>query len=244
MRILIVGETCCDVFKFGYIKRLDPAAPAPVFNPIYSKKNKGMAGNVEENLKSLGAETVLYTNENWESITKTRFTDEKTNYILLREDVDDDKYGRCDVNYINFSHYDAVIISDYNKSFLTEQDIQFIIKNHPLVVIDTKKKIGPWCEDASFIKINNDEFNKAVQITEKLKEKLIITVGPEGCIHKGKRYPVPVVEQRDLSGCGDSFLAGFVFKFVETRNVDKAIEFGNECGTYVAQHRGVTVVKF
>ena len=49
MTILIVGDSCEDVFIYGDITRLTPEAPAPVFNPLREKTNGGMAKNVAKN---------------------------------------------------------------------------------------------------------------------------------------------------------------------------------------------------
>ena len=38
MTILIVGDSCEDVFIYGDITRLTPEAPAPVFNPLREKQ--------------------------------------------------------------------------------------------------------------------------------------------------------------------------------------------------------------
>ena len=58
-KILVIGELCIDRFVYGDTKRLSPEAPVPVFNPIETIENKGMAGNVVENVKSL-YETAKY----------------------------------------------------------------------------------------------------------------------------------------------------------------------------------------
>ena len=49
-KILVIGELCIDRFVYGEVKRLSPEAPVPVFNPKDIIENKGMAGNVVENL--------------------------------------------------------------------------------------------------------------------------------------------------------------------------------------------------
>ena len=38
MTILIVGDSCIDVFIYGEITRLSPEAPVPVFNPLDKRK--------------------------------------------------------------------------------------------------------------------------------------------------------------------------------------------------------------
>ena len=73
----------------------------------------------------------------------TRSVDERTNQILLRIDEND----KCKpINHTTltntiFSNYDAIIVSDYDKGFLTEDDINFISNSHPLTFLDTKKKL-------------------------------------------------------------------------------------------------------
>lgn len=242
MKILVIGESCKDVFKYGKVERLDPAAPAPVLNLLEIKENGGMAMNVFNNLQSLGADVSIHTNENWAQVTKTRFVDKKTNYILMREDQNDGQFGRCDLDLIDFSNFDAVIISDYNKGFLERNDIKEICKRHSLVFLDTKKEIGKWCECVTFIKINNYELQKAREVTAKLKERLVVTLGPAGASHKNTIYPVPSVEIKDLSGAGDTFVAALTVKYVETKDIGEAIKFANDCATIVVQKHGVSVI--
>ena len=239
---MLFGESCRDIWKYCKAERLEPSAPAIIVNPLEIKENDGMAANVVANLRSLGAEVSIHTNENWHEVTKTRFVDKKTNYILLREDNNDGQYGRCDLQKINFENYDCVVISDYNKLFLTKDDIKQICKNHSLVFMDTKKELGKWAECLTYIKINNYELSKAKQITTALKDKLIITLGPAGASHKETIYPVPSVEIKDLSGCGDTFLAGLATSYLQTHSIEEAIKFANLCATQMAQKSGVSIV--
>lgn len=242
MKVLVIGESCKDVFKYGKCERLDPAAPAIVFCPIETKENGGMARNVYNNLISLGADVDIHTNENWSIVTKTRFVDKKTNYILLREDSNDGQYGNCRLSTIDFKKYDAIVISDYNKGFITKNDIKKICDKHPLVFLDTKKEIGKWAECVTFIKINNYELSKANHITKVLKSRLVITLGPSGACHKDIIYPVKSVDIKDLSGAGDTFMSALAFKYTETKNIDEAITFANDCATIVVQKAGVSVI--
>ena len=56
MRVLVIGDSCTDVFVYGNIERICPEAPVPVFNPIHKVQNGGMARNVKSNLEALGLE--------------------------------------------------------------------------------------------------------------------------------------------------------------------------------------------
>ena len=50
-------------------------------------------------------------------------------------------------------------MSDYDKGFLFEEDIDIICNNNINVFIDTKKILGDWCKYSTFIKINNIEYS-------------------------------------------------------------------------------------
>lgn len=243
MKILVIGESCQDVFEYGVSDRLCPEAPVPVFNPTKTVKNGGMAMNVYRNLEALGVATEMITNNNWEKITKTRFVDFKTNHMFMRLDNNDEDYGRCDLNLVDFAKYDAVIISDYNKGYISEQDIKEISLSHNLTFLDTKKILGSWAEDISFIKINDYEFKRTLHnLTSKLIDKLIVTMGPDGCMYHDSIFPVPKVEIKDSSGAGDTFISALAFKFVQTGKIHESIAFANSCATYVVQKRGVNTV--
>lgn len=243
MKVLVIGESCLDVFQYGKCERLSPELPVPVFVPTTRTENPGMAGNVKNNLIALGADVHVHTNANWQSITKTRLVEHKNNHMFIRIDEHDGEYGRSDLKTIDFNLYDAVIISDYNKGFLTEAEIKFIAISHPLTFLDTKKPVGNWCKNISYIKINNSEFQKAKgNLTKDVINRLIITLGPDGAQHCGKIYPVPKVETRDVAGAGDTFISALCVKMIDTKKIEEAIKFANTCATRVVQKRGVTTV--
>jgi len=139
-KILVIGESCRDIFNYGRCTRLCPDAPAPVVNSLKVLENPGMAANVQNNILVMGGDAEIYTNDNWRNITKTRFIEITGNYIFMRLDDEKDGYGKADVKKIEYHKYAAIIISDYDKGFLSEGDISYISKAHPLVFLDTKKK--------------------------------------------------------------------------------------------------------
>jgi bifunctional ADP-heptose synthase (sugar kinase/adenylyltransferase) len=243
MKVLVIGDSCKDVHVYGASERLCPDAPVPIFVPTFKKTNKGMAGNVYENLLSLGVECDLITNE--KEITKTRYVEEKTNYIILRIDSGEEKINRVEgLENINYRAYDAVVISDYDKGFLSKEDILFISEKHPLTFLDTKKLLGPWVGKIKYIKINEVERKKSSHylISTSLYDKLITTIGSKGCEYQDNIYPVEKVEIKDLSGAGDSFLAALVFMFLQTEDINESLVFANECATKVVQQKGVTLI--
>ena len=247
MKILVVGESCADVYQYGDSVRLCPEAPVPVFNSNgVCNTNDGMAINVYNNIKSLiGNDEItvdIHTNKDWEQITKKRYVDFRTNYIVVRVDENENLYGSCLIRSIDFDQYDIVVISDYNKGFLSTSDIEYISKQPPVAFLDTKKILGDWSDGLNYIKINDVEYAKtAHSVTEKLKDKMIITLGPDGCEFLGHRYPVPKVEIKDAAGAGDTFIAALAVEYIKTKSITKAIEFANECATKVVQIKGVGI---
>lgn len=244
MKILVIGDSCKDVFIYGKANRLCPEAPVPVFIPQRKTETGGMAANVYENIESLGVEVDLITNP--EVITKTRYVEEKTNHQIIRVDSDSAKSKRVEgLEYIPYSDYCAVIISDYNKGFLEYDDIEYICSKHDTVFIDTKKIINEKMLGAKFIKINEHEYESNIEAGQHLNQfydKLIVTMSGRGCKHMDKEYRVEEVEVRDNSGAGDTFISALAIQYCRTTDIESAILYANECATIAVQHKGVTKV--
>ena len=245
-RVLVIGEQCDDIFIYGDTPRLSPEGPAPVFIPTREVYNGGMGMNVMGNLMALDIDVDFEHQQS--PITKTRHIHEPSNTLLLRidEELNIDNIGDR-LPKLDFWDYPMVVVSDYNKGFLTEEDIAYIGFKHPNVICDTKKKLGEWCKDLRFIKLNRTEFENNKEFIEEndwILEKLIITLDKDGCMYNNTMYPTEKVEIMDISGAGDTFVAGFVKEFLDTEDVPKSIQFGNRCSAQVVQKRGVTTIDY
>jgi bifunctional ADP-heptose synthase (sugar kinase/adenylyltransferase) len=239
-RVLVIGDSCRDVFVYGKCVRMCPDAPVPIFLPTERRNNGGMASNVVANIQKLGIECHLLCNT--ETIEKTRYVDEKTNHMFLRVDSGEENIERISgLTQELLSEYELIVISDYDKGFLHEEDIAFVCTHHQNVFVDTKKILGPWRAKAKFIKINEAEYNRTKHTVDST-DNMIITLGDNGCEYQGENFPVEKVEVKDMSGAGDTFLAGLVVKYLQTTNIRDAIAFANDCSTNVVQRRGVNVV--
>ena len=242
-KILIIGDSCKDVFVYCKTERLAPDIPVPILNVIEKKENPGMAKNLEMNIRSLTNDCDIITNSGWQNITKTRYMHYGSNHAFLRVDTADKIHRIINVNKIPLHKYYIIAISDYNKGFLTEKDIEYICKNHNNVFIDTKKILGNWLNKVKFIKLNDYEHERSKHaITKSMESKIICTKGDQGATFKNKIYSVKKVEIKDLSGAGDSFFAALMVKYVQTKSIEKSIIFANECASEVVQHKGVTVI--
>ena len=244
MQITIIGELCHDVFIYGDVKRLCPEAPVPVLTDIITESNLGMAGNVRENLRvhnpSLKISLIHQTN----SITKTRYIDHKTNHMFLRVDEGEDNIDSLVLTpekIEDISESDLVIVSDYNKGFLSEDTLIQIGKLSKLSIIDTKKIITEnLIKSFTFIKLNDLEYQRNKNISDKNKDKVIITLGMNGAKHDDIVFLSPSPKQTiDVSGAGDTFTAFFSLKYYETKNISESIKFANQMASIVVSKRGV-----
>ena len=244
VKVLVIGDSCLDEYIYCTTSRFCPDAPVPILKPESFVSTLGMAGNVVDNLEALGIEVELISNAN--KIKKTRYVDSKTNHMFFRIDEGEDDVfpiAQKSLDNINWEDYSAVVISDYCKGFIDENTIKYISKQHPITFLDTKKQIGSWVKNITFIKINDVEYRYSEKfIDNNYKDSLIITRGSNGAEYKGNTYPVKKVDVKDTSGAGDSFLAGLVGNYLETYNIIEAIKFANKCATQVVQKKGTAKI--
>ena len=157
MKVLLIGDSCEDRYFYGEAKRLNPEAPVPILEYRRGVTSKGMAWNLFNNLDAFGIEIDIVTNE--EEIIKTRFIDEKSNQQILRSD-EEPKIEPLSFDFPKewYSEYDALVISDYDKGFLTTEKIfELTSRFVGPVFIDSKKTLLP--EDA-YIKVNELEYER------------------------------------------------------------------------------------
>ena len=240
-RILLIGDNCVDRYMIGVVERLSPEAPVPIFNIKDSYDKVGMSANVRENLINLNCDVTFVTNKG--NIVKTRFIDQKSGQHLLRVDHDDPEVEPWDgtIGEFPWDIYHAVVVSDYNKGFLTYESIEQIIKSAGCpVFIDTKKQdLSRFGAPHVYVKINELEYKNRYSIPQ----NLIVTLGERGSMLKqlgseDKTYKTIQVEVSDVCGAGDTFLAALTHQYLLTQNIKIAIMFANTAAGITVQHRG------
>jgi len=232
-KVLLIGDSCLDKYVYGSVKRLNPEAPVPILDYKRTETRQGMAWNVFNNLKAFGLEVYMLTNK--ENIIKTRYIDEKTNQQILR--VDEEVHCEPMSYSIPNEKYDAVVISDYNKGFITQSkllEIPYQVKCP--VFIDTKKTILP--EYNCYIKINDLEYSKLNQIYN----NLIITRGSKGAEYDGILYPGEKVNVYDVVGAGDTFLSALTFGYLKYGRIEDAIPLANKAASIAVSNPGTYVL--
>ena len=233
MKVLLIGDSCEDRYFYGDVKRLNPEAPVPILEYKRGVTTQGMAWNVFNNLDAFGVEIDILTNE--EEIIKTRYIDEKSNQQIMRYD-EEPKIKPFSYEFPQ-GNYDALVISDYDKGFLTTEKIfELTSRFVGPVFIDSKKTNLP--EDA-YIKINELEYEKMSYCNH---DNLIITRGGKGAEYRGELYPAEKVNVFDVVGAGDTFLAALIYGYLKYGRIDKAIPIANKAAAVAVSHTGTYVL--
>lgn len=228
-KILLIGDNCTDIYQYGYVDRISPEAPIPIFVKTTSESKYGMAGNVFSNLFALGCVVDCFYEK---TSTKTRLIDIRSKQQIVR--IDDDLISEPVKLPEDFGRYDAVVISDYNKGTVSYQTIREVInKFDGPIFIDTKKTNLDEMEGC-FVKINELEYSKLK--TE--CSNMIVTLGAKGARYNDKIYSAQKVEVSDVCGAGDTFLAALTYQYLKTKDMEQAIKFAIKASSVTVQHLG------
>jgi D-glycero-beta-D-manno-heptose-7-phosphate kinase len=260
MNVLVIGDYCQDIFVRGRADRLCPEAPCPVLNPTTTEYNDGMAGNVAANVRSLAPDCHMSVVFQPDIIRKTRYVDATSGYILLRVDENDKVKKPIEFEALKReiesgrpmnTVYDIVLISDYNKGFLTEEVIQqvtaYMQKEGALVFLDTKKILGSWSKNVDFVKINEKECRQQSEHHHdplSYCRHLIVTLGARGSRYANTNVVVPStkVEVMDVSGAGDTYFAAFALRYAEHKDIIDAMGYANRAAAVAVSKHGVVAV--
>jgi len=243
MKILVIGEICVDKFVYCEAKRLSPEAPVPVLNPVKTVKNQGMAGNTLANVKALAPDYYTMSLGQNEPITKTRYVEEKSNHMFLRLDEGETTITpfkwTMDIDVL-IGQSDIVIVSDYNKGFLSDGDLKEIARKSKLSILDSKRKLtNELISGFTFVKLNESERLNNPNLTS---DNIITTLGKKGAEYKNILFESPNPQDTiDVSGAGDTFTAAFVVKYHQLKDERAAIKFANRKASEVVAKRGVVI---
>ena len=246
MKVLVIGDVIIDKYIYGTSTRISPEAPVPVITYIEEKETRGGAGLVYENLKSLGVNVDMFETHGKVSV-KTRIICD--GHYITRIDDDAQANGMAvlkQVQETNFSQYDFVVLSDYNKGVLDEaKDIIAHINKYDCKVIVDPKENAWFYENAWLVKPNYNEFHdlgfdewQGNIITTNAGEEVIATID-------GKSYEIPVnyLEVADVTGAGDCFMAAFVYGLTKSYTHKKCLEVAVKGSTESVKHAGTYILK-
>lgn len=230
-KVLLIGDNCEDVYRYGTVDRISPEAPVPVFKFSHEESRPGMAANVAENLDRLGCDVDFLTDK---PSKKIRLIDIKSGQHIVRID-EDVKAQAMDFETQIPKFYDAVVVSDYDKGTVSYSLLNELrsLYDGP-IFIDTKKTDLSGLSGC-FVKINELEFSRLKNPCD----DLIVTMSDKGARYKDKMFEAPKVGVVDVTGAGDTFLAALVYAHIDTGKMDEAIKFAIKASSITVQHLGV-----
>ncbi len=293
--IMVIGDLMIDHYIHGKASRLSPEAPVPVVAFKSEDFTLGGAGNVVQNLVSLGATVAvsgaigidtsanqLLNILNSEGVNTDLIVKEsdRLTTVKTRILVDGHQLARldkeCAHNLSTFAENklisklsaliqeaDVVVLSDYNKGFLSSYLTREIIKVAnsfgKKVIIDPKgsnylKYSGAYIikpnrsELAVAAKIDNIELEDAVHLAASIiieqtdVENLVVTLSEKGMMIFDKDgstlLPVKATEVYDVTGAGDTVLATIAYFIALGLSVIDACEIANHAAAIVIRQIG------
>lgn len=245
MKVLVIGDVITDKYIYGSSTRLSPEAPVPVVNLTDVKISQGGAGLVFKNLKSLGVDVTMLNLSNPASV-KTRVICDGHYITRIDEDyITDGQEALKSILEKDFSKYEYVILSDYNKGVLEySNDIIAYLNSFDCKVIVDPKRYASCYEGAWLVKPNGAEF-EGLGFTKWLGNIITTNAANPVIAEIDKEYytvPVEPVEVSDVTGAGDCFLAAFVYALTKEYNYQKALELAVQGSTESVKHVGTYIL--
>jgi len=228
-KVLLIGDSCEDEYIYGKCEGINSEAPVPIIKFSRIETKAGMAANVCLNLQAFNVDTTFLTNS--EKIVKTRFIEEKYNHQILC--VDNGEKIKPLLLPISASNFDAIVIYDHNKGYVTGSKIFEIVEHATCpVFIDSKKENLPNKNNCYHIR---QEFEGNV-------ENLITSLGSKGCIFENILYPLENIKVYDIIGTDSVFLASLVYGYLKYNNMSKALLFANKAFSIASQEMGAYIL--
>ena len=241
MKVLVIGDVIIDKYIYGTSERLSPEAPVPIVKHLHEVETLGGAGLVYENLKSLGVDVTLFETGQPSSI-KTRVICDGHYITRIDNDISADGTSVLEtIELQDFSEYEYVILSDYNKGVLGEslEIIEHINKFNCKIIVDPKEHAHQY-KEAWLVKPNYKEFDEfgftywqSNIITTKAGDNVVATID-----NVDYNIPVEAVEVSDVTGAGDCFLAAFVYGLTKQYNHKKCLELAVRGSREAVKHVG------
>ena len=294
---LVIGDIMLDHYVSGDVNRLSPEAPVPILNVNDYIYKIGGAGNVALNLSGLGIKTTLVGeigDDDSGDILKDLFKENKiaTKHLIKTKGATTTKTrimsGQQQMVRLDYDEYSsgpnqkdlrkilklisagpsAIIISDYEKGFLTHEVLKKIIqaankKNIPIIV-DPKGQNLEKYSGVTAITPNKKEAYLLANLTDKNEKSLdyelkklvkkfnfdfiALTQGEFGIKHitknKVQEYPTRASEQVfDVSGAGDTVIATLTASIIANLPLKDSFELSNLAAGIVIRQIGTMPIE-
>ena len=288
IKVLVVGDFMIDHYIMGESNRVSPEAPVPVVVPTEEFSIPGGAGNVAMNISTLGSEVTclgvigndifgkelikifnennisskyIETIENYSTTVKQRIYCNGIQVARVDKEEPVNWNPNQSENSLDFSDYDVVILSDYDKGVLVKP--WFLKPKNTNVLLDPKSGyehlfmhsniITPNLNELkkiSGMNINNDDSivnacNKLMKentfdyIIAKKGDKGMTIVGNQNFI---KHIDPNRVDNPDVTGAGDTVIAALSIAYAKTNDIEFSAKFANVAAAIAVDKTGTASV--
>lgn len=148
--------------------------------------------------------------------------------------------------------FDACIVSDYAKGFVSQELMIEIKKLGCPIFVDPKQKkelyvgvelIKPNRRELHVLTSQGSDIERVESLSKELSTDVLFTMGEDGMCYvgrSGERIELPGhhVDVADVTGSGDTVIATYVFYRCLGRSVRESLELANRAGSINVQHVG------
>ncbi len=286
-RLLIVGDLILDEYLFSEVERISPEAPVPVAHVRAVERRLGGAANVANNIVSLGAKVLLigqigndsdgevYTNllnqnniehslivrDDFNTIKKVRVVSH--NQQLIRIDFEEPE--KINEQHIKEIHdklknedFDVILISDYNKGFVTKELIEMLKGFDKKILVDPKPANVSLFRGVYAMFPNENELNKIIKtdgtylekgkkFVEMFDSNLVLTRGSKGAAvfttdNEFSEVPSKARMVYDVTGAGDTFFSVCSLGLAVGYDLFTSVVLANTAAGIVVSKVGTAVV--
>ncbi len=281
LNILLIGDFMVDHYLFGSTDRFSPEAPIPVVNFENELIVPGGAGNVAMNLTSFGVNVTCVGcvgDDLWgkklikilkENKINTKYIEIKNEYQTTckqRVYCASKQQSRLDfevflsdwspAKMIDYSNYDLIILSDYNKgvfkrNWFSPGDVNVILDpkiynshifKYSNIITPNIKELGD-ITNTKIVDISSIENVSRKLIDEFNINYVVVTKGEEGMTIISDNEPIKNIKAHkvnnpDVTGAGDTVIAALGSVYAKTGDIEKAAEIANAAAALAVQNRG------
>ena len=251
--ILVIGDAMLDKYVIGRAERLCPEAPVPVFQVEKIDNINGGAAHVTDQLLALGVQCHYFYGE--PVGVKTRYM--VGSHMLLRVDDDKKPQNARDAKQVNLAvdrffqdnqDIAAVVISDYNKGWVTESLAKHVIAKARALkiptVVDPKGANWTKYEGCSLICPNMKEL-KEWQGPSVAWPFMLLKCGEHGLTlytpSGSKDFPARARHVFNVTGAGDTVVAVAAATLAAGGTHEQAAVFANLAAGRCVEELGTTV---
>lgn len=238
-KIAVVGDFMQDRYWIGESTSLSAEVPIPIVKIKEVKGYAGGAGNVAMNLLALGCDTVSISGGGTPVKNRLMVGDHQ----LARWDENDKCSSASGFN--RMVGIDAIVVADYGKGSVDETCIAAVKRHQDVpIFVDTKRDPSVWSGVATAIFPNDKEWNQfGVQYNE-FVGVVVHKLGAAGLSMKNQTLWSPATARfiRSVNGAGDTVMAAFVYKYLESQQVDwdisweDILDFANTAAAIAVEH--------